>query len=79
MINVAVEKTATENPTGLIRRFTKRVQDSGVIRRVRSLRYETRNESSYVRRKKALKGIARKAEVEVLVRLGKMQENRRGR
>ena len=36
-------KNPNENTTSLIRRFTKRVQGAGILRRVRSLRYSERS------------------------------------
>ena len=54
MINTEVIKAGNENSLNLIRRFTKRVQGSGVLPRVRSIRYATRKPSSYVKKKKTL-------------------------
>ena len=74
MINVEITKSGTENNLGLIRRFTKRVQGSGILPRVRSIRYNQRVLSSYKRKVKTLKSIKRKAEIQELIKLGKMQE-----
>lgn len=79
MINAEVVKTANENNVNLIRRFTKKVQGSGVLPRVRSLRYATRKMSPYVRQKKALKSIRRREEIAELIKLGKMTEHTKGR
>ncbi len=70
--NVAVDKTATENNVSLIRRFTRRVQESGIVKRVRGLRYEERAKSHYVKKKKTLEVISRRAEREKLLKLGKI-------
>lgn len=70
--NVAVEKNATENNVNLIRRFTKRVQESGIVKRVRGMRYEERARSHYVSKKKTLEVIKRRAERERLLKLGKI-------
>jgi ribosomal protein S21 len=80
MINVKVEKTGTENAMGLIRRFTKRVQGSGVLRRVRSNRYHNRDASPLARKERALRGIKKRAERLELIKLGKIAEQptRRG-
>ena len=51
MINAEVVKTGNENNVNLIRRFTKKVQGSGVLPRVRSIRYASRKMSEYVKRK----------------------------
>ncbi len=73
-INVEITRNGTENSAGVIRRFTKRVQGSGILPRVRSLRYNQRVLSSYKTKVKTLKSIARKAEIQELIKLGKMQE-----
>ena len=44
-VNVEVQKTGSESSLSLLRRFSKRVQGSGVLNRVRRLRYKTRNQS----------------------------------
>ena len=75
--NVEVTKTGTENSVALLRRFTKRVQGSGVLPRVRSLRYKQRNQSTYKRKVATLKKLNRRKEVDLLIKLGKMQEKTR--
>ncbi len=72
--NVEVTKGGNENNLNLIRRFTKKVQGSGVLPRVRSIRYSTRKLSEYVKKKKTLKVLKRREEVTELIRLGKMAE-----
>ena len=78
-INVEVTKTGNENSVGLLRRFTRRVQGSGVLPRVRSIRYASRKPSEYVKKKKTLKKLVRQKFVKEQIRLGKMQENVRGK
>lgn len=80
MINIEVTKTDNENTLNLIRRFSKKVQGAGIIKRMRTLRYRARPMSTYVQRKKTLKSIKRKEEVLELIKLGKMVErtNTRG-
>ncbi len=77
MINVEVQKNNNENAINIIKRFTKRVQGSGVLTRVRSLRYAERKESKYVRKKKTLKGIRRRTAHDIQVKLGKAVDNSR--
>lgn len=74
MINVEITRNGTENSMGTLRRFTKKVQGSGILPRVRSLRYNQRVLSSYKTKMKTLKSLKRKAEVLELIKLGKMQE-----
>ena len=79
-VNAEVVKAGNENSVNLIRRFTKRVQGSGVLPRVRSLRYSTRKQSEYVKKKKTLKTLKRREEVADLIKMGKMQDmSQRGR
>ena len=72
--NVAVTKNDKENTAGLMRRFTKRVRGSGILQRVRGLRYYERQKSEYVRKKKKLKRLTKKTEYENAVKLGKITE-----
>ena len=71
MINVEVTKNPGENAMGVIRRFSRKVQSSGVIPRVRSLRFSGRVQSPYKVKQRALKQIARRADMALLIKLGK--------
>ena len=71
MINVHITRNAGENALGVLRRFTRKVQSSGVIPRKRSIRYASRVQSPYKVKMKTLKGINRKAELAELIKLGK--------
>ena len=72
--NVQVEKNEKENTAGLMRRFTKRVRGSGILSRVRGMRYYERDKSEYVRKKKTLKRLAKKAQRDEQIKLGKITE-----
>jgi hypothetical protein len=78
-INAEVVKTGNENNVNLIRRFTKKVQGSGVLPRVRSIRYSSRKMSEYVKQKKALKALRRREEIAELIKMGKMIEHTKGK
>ena len=78
MINTEVVRTGNENNLNLIRRFTKRVQGSGILPRVRGIRYASRKLSEYVKKKKTLKVLKRREEVAELIKMGKMSEFVRG-
>jgi ribosomal protein S21 len=71
MINIELTKNNNENNLGLIRRFSKKVKSSGIIARVRSIRYHQRDESKYTRKKRTLKSITRKAEIDQMIKMGK--------
>jgi len=75
-INVEVEKNNNESSANVIRRFTKRVQGAGIIPKVRSGRYHTRNKSDNVKRMAKLKKLAKKETYEKLLKLGKIAEQK---
>lgn len=72
MINAEVTKGQNESPSSIIRRFTRRVQGSGILNRVRGIRYSSRKLSHYKTKMKALKNLTRKVEVAHLIKMGKM-------
>lgn len=74
--NVEVEKNNNESSANVIRRFTKRVQGAGIVPKVRSSRYFTRNKSSNVRRTAKLKKLEKRDAYEKLMKLGKVPEFR---
>jgi hypothetical protein len=71
MINVEITRNPNENALGVLRRFSRKVQSSGVINRKRSLRYASRTQSPYKTKQKTLKSIARKAALNELIKQGK--------
>lgn len=73
-INVQVNKNDKENTASLLRRFTKRVRGSGILSRVRGIRYYERQRSEYVKKKRTLKRISKKAELDEMIKLGKVTE-----
>jgi hypothetical protein len=79
MTNVEVSANSNEPNASIVRRFTQRVRNSGLLRTARSGRYALRGKSKYVKKKDALKMISRGKEIERLKKLGKMPENTRNR
>lgn len=73
--NVQVERNNNESSANVIRRFQKRVQNSGIVRRLRDNRYHKRVKSENVRRSTRLKKLAKKTEYERLYKLGKTTES----
>lgn len=71
-VNAEVNKNPNENSMSLIRRFTRRVQGSGVLMRARALQYRTRDASKTARKERALKRIQKRTEIERLKKLGKI-------
>lgn len=74
MINAEVQKTGTENALSLIRKFSRRVQGTGLIKSTRAKRYHSRDVSKTVQKKSALKMLKRRAEYRQLVKEGKVAE-----
>lgn len=74
MILVQVTKNNNESPTGLIRRFTKKVQDAGILRRAKSLRYKERTLSYYKKKMATLNKLKARKEYEKLKKLGKIKD-----
>jgi hypothetical protein len=72
-VNIEVTRNGTENNMSVIRRFSRRVMDAGIIIGVKARRYAKRAESANTKRRNKLKRLTRKAEVEKLIKLGKMQ------
>ncbi|MFT5037232.1 MAG: ribosomal protein S21 [Candidatus Azotimanducaceae bacterium] len=76
-LNVQVEKNQNESSANVIRRFTKRMQNAGIVRKIRGIRYHARTKSKNVQKETRLKKLGRKDEYEKLHKLGKIQDNRR--
>lgn len=74
MINAEINRNEGESALSVIRRFSKRVQGTGLIQEMRGRRYYSRAPSSAVKRKHALQVLKRRAEVKELIELGKMPE-----
>lgn len=72
--NVEIVKTGSEHNGSVMRRFTKKVQRSGLVQTVRGRRYASRKPSDYTKKKGALKMLARRNEIQKLIKLGKLTE-----
>ena len=72
-IVIQVVKNPNENNSSILRRFSRRIQESGIIRNVKKNRYNLRKESKLKQKISALKRISRRREIEKLKKLGKMK------
>ncbi|MBP6912423.1 MAG: 30S ribosomal protein S21 [Candidatus Pacebacteria bacterium] len=72
MTNVEITKNPNENGGSLLRRFSRKVQEAGIIPKVKGGRYAKRKTSKLSLKTIALKKISRRNEVEKLKKLGKM-------
>ncbi|MEK7127947.1 MAG: hypothetical protein AAB933_00070 [Patescibacteria group bacterium] len=69
---IEVRKNPNENNSSVLRRFSRRIQESGIIRRVKGSRYNLRKESKLKVKNSALKRMTRRKEIEILKKLGKI-------
>jgi ribosomal protein S21 len=72
MTNVEIKRNGTENALGVIRRFSRKMQESGIIPKVKGERYAVRPLSKLAEKNMKIKRLARRVEVEKLKKLGKM-------
>lgn len=72
MTNVEITQNNNENAMSVIRRFSRKMIESGVVPKVKGKRYASRKPSKLGRKMSALKKIGRREEVERLKKLGKM-------
>jgi ribosomal protein S21 len=70
--NVEITKTGHENGMSIIRRFSRKMQETGIIQKVKGSRYNERGLSKLAQKNMALRRLARRKEVERLKKLGKM-------
>jgi ribosomal protein S21 len=77
-VNVEVLRGKVESNASVLKRFSRRVQESGVVVRLKGERYLEREKSRNHRRVKKLGSIARKTEREKLIKLGKIKVTPRG-
>ncbi len=73
-VNAEVQKSGNETAISLIRKFSRRVQGTGLVRNARDRRYFARGASKIVKKKRALKLLKRRAEYKQLVKEGKIAE-----
>ena len=73
-INAEVSKSGSETTLTTIRKFSRRVQGTGLVKTMRARRYFARDSSKVVKKKRALKLIQRRKEHKQLVKEGKIAE-----
>jgi len=70
---IEVKKNPNENNASVLRRFSRRIQESNIIQKVKNNRYNERKESKLKVKKSALKRMAKRKENEKLRKLGKIK------
>ena len=73
-MTITVKKQERETPQALIRRFTKRIQRSGVLIRARKIRFRKRPKSHQAKKKAALRREELKKQYEEMRKAGKFEE-----
>ncbi|MDR3571575.1 MAG: hypothetical protein P4L81_05295 [Candidatus Pacebacteria bacterium] len=73
-INAEVQKSGSENVLSTIRKFSRRVQGTGLVKNARANRYFERQKSKTVQKKRALKMLKRRADYQKAVKDGKIAE-----
>ena len=66
-----VTKQERETPQSLIRRFSRKVQQSGILFRARKIRFRVRKKSAQMKKRAALRREERKKRLEKLKKLGR--------
>ena len=72
-----IKRHDNETTASALRRFTKRVQQAGVLSRARKIQFRERKLSDFKKRKNALMRLARRKEIEKLIKLGKINKERK--
>jgi len=72
-INVSVVKTGSENSMSVIRRFSKRMQGAGIIRKMKKIRYHSRSQSKARRKVSALRRVEKREKTAERERMGLIQ------
>ena len=79
MITVEVKKSANENIMNLIRRFSSKMQEAGIIQKVKCKRYNQRKASKLAVKGATIRKIAYNKENGRLYKLGKEMKGRHNR
>jgi len=70
---IEIKKNPNENNASVLRRFSRRIQESSIIQKVKGSRYNERKESKLKIKKSAIRRITRRKEIEKLRKLGKIK------
>ena len=70
-MSIQINKQSRETSQGLVRRFSRRIQQSGILRRARNIRFRQGSKSKQLKKRAALRREELKKEYEKLKKLGK--------
>jgi len=69
--NILITKNDESNSFALLKKFSQKVRSSGIVQRVKSIRYNQRKPSSFKQKKETLRKIMKKEIIERNLKLGK--------
>jgi len=75
-INIKVTKQGNENTASVLRRFSFKVRNSGILMTVRNKMYRQRPISRNMRKVAAVKRLEKKRLIEKLIKEGKLKERK---
>ena len=76
-VHIEIKKNTNENSANTIRRFSRKVTESGIVQVVKGKRYSERPLSKLAQKNLTLKKLSRRKETEKLKKLGKIVEKKR--
>ncbi|PIR69793.1 MAG: hypothetical protein COU47_01810 [Candidatus Niyogibacteria bacterium CG10_big_fil_rev_8_21_14_0_10_46_36] len=76
---IEVKRRQSETPGALVRRFSKKAQQLGVVRKVRSGQFRARPLSQKKKKDAALRRMSRAKEVQYLRKIGKLKTGKTNR
>lgn len=71
-VHIEIKRNPNENSTNVLRRFSRKVSESGIVQKVKSKRYNERPLSGLGQKLLTLKKIEKRKETERLKKLGKV-------
>lgn len=77
--NIKINKKENENNSNLLRRFTRRFQESGIGAKVKGMKFAERKKSPLLKKKSKLNKLSRRAVIDEQIKLGKISERGAGR
>ena len=70
---IEVKRNSNENNTSVLRRFSRKMQESGIVHKVKKNRYNERQDSKLKVKKSTLRRLNKRTEMEKLRKLGKIK------
>lgn len=77
--NVDIKRTKNDNNLGILRKFSRKMKQSGVLRKKRSLRYFERAVSDFKKKKNILVKLEKRKEYEKKEKMGLLKPKSRRR